>query len=594
MPNTTLTLNQWVQIYIGGSSLVDQMVQVTAGHALISLGTPSASTTAIDSSSFDDKVIYVPAATSVYARPNGNQPTTVSWGNFGAGQSAAGYELAAAANAALGVFPSNPLRALTSRNTVLGSTKTGDASHTGATYRFWFQTPLNADVSDLSFTYANWAMTLTGEVAGDNPITVKAYLEYNGVSYPIFFSGAQTVTIAPGASAYNDPLSLTIPRNSIAWVRTFVTSAGTASGTWPLGHAALVISGTYDNNNYAAGTNADLASGTGVISGAAATASYHPIAIYGRLSAMQVVAGILGDSIARGVGDFGQSNSSITSPYMGFLERAFSNTIPWVNGAQSGYKAANIVPPLARIMETFARVGVTTVIDELGVNDLPLGLAALQAAQIQTWGLLKARNIKVLQTTITPSQVNSTDGWTSVANQTSASAPNELVRTSFNDWIRAGAPIVNGAAVAIGTAGALLAGQAGHPLSGFIEIADTVETARNSGKWKVSATARAVADGAITTGTPTLTSNTAAFTAADLGTVVYVAGAGAAGAALIATIQTINSGTSVTLSANAGTTVSGAATGLGAMTIDGLHPATAMHLLMGTPINAALANGQIA
>lgn len=93
MPSTTLTQNGWTQIYIGGSSTVDQQFQVTGGKALISLGTPSDATTAIDSAAFDDKLIYAPAATSVFARLNGTPTATVTWGDFGAGQSAAGFEL---------------------------------------------------------------------------------------------------------------------------------------------------------------------------------------------------------------------------------------------------------------------------------------------------------------------------------------------------------------------------------------------------------------------------------------------------------------------------------------------------------------------
>lgn len=62
----------------------------------------------------------------------------------------------------------------------------------------------------------------------------------------------------------------------------------------------------------------------------------------------------------------------------------------------------------------------------------------------------------------------------------------------MNDWIREGAPVdSNLAAVAVGTtaAGTLRAGDAGHPLVGYFETADAVETARNSGKWKVDGTA---------------------------------------------------------------------------------------------------------
>jgi hypothetical protein len=47
---------------------------------------------------------------------------------------------------------------------------------------------------------------------------------------------------------------------------------------------------------------------------------------------------------------------------------------------------------------------------------------------------------------------------------------------------------VGGTAVAIGTSGAVLAGQAGHPLYSHWEIADQVETAHNSGIWKASYT----------------------------------------------------------------------------------------------------------
>jgi hypothetical protein len=69
-----------------------------------------------------------------------------------------------------------------------------------------------------------------------------------------------------------------------------------------------------------------------------------------------------------------------------------------------------------------------------------------------------------------------------------------------------------------------------------------------------------VADGAITVNTKTLTSATAAFTAASVGQTVTVAGAGTAGGLLTATITAYTNSTTVTLSIAAGTTVSGATT----------------------------------
>ncbi len=66
-------------------------------------------------------------------------------------------------------------------------------------------------------------------------------------------------------------------------------------------------------------------------------------------------------------------------------------------------------------------------------------------------------------------------------------------------------------------------------------------------------------DGAITTGTPDFTSAASAFVAGDVGKVMTVPGAAAAGADLSTTILTFVSATAVTLAVNASTTVSSAA-----------------------------------
>ena len=65
-----------------------------------------------------------------------------------------------------------------------------------------------------------------------------------------------------------------------------------------------------------------------------------------------------------------------------------------------------------------------------------------------------------------------------------------------------------------------------------------------------------VADGAITTGTPNLTSASNPWTAADEGKWISVAGAGIGGLPMVSTILTYVSAGAVTLRANAGTTAS--------------------------------------
>ncbi len=65
-------------------------------------------------------------------------------------------------------------------------------------------------------------------------------------------------------------------------------------------------------------------------------------------------------------------------------------------------------------------------------------------------------------------------------------------------------------------------------------------------------------DGTITSGQATFSSASGAFTSADVGQPITVKGAGASGADLNTTISAYTSATAVTLTANAGTTVSGA------------------------------------
>jgi hypothetical protein len=74
---------------------------------------------------------------------------------------------------------------------------------------------------------------------------------------------------------------------------------------------------------------------------------------------------------------------------------------------------------------------------------------------------------------------------------------------------------------------------------------------------------RVVTDAAISSGSPNLTSLSAAFTQKDVGKPITVVGAGASGADLVAMIKTYTSATQVALSANAGTTVSAAKASFG-------------------------------
>jgi hypothetical protein len=119
-------------------------------------------------------------------------------------------------------------------------------------------------------------------------------------------------------------------------------------------------------------------------------------------------------------------------------------------------------------------------------------LAGIQASRLTIWQLCQQRGLGVYADTIPP-YTSSTDGWTTTANQTHAwSSGQEGVRVQMNQWLRAGAPIINGVAATPGTVNALIAGDAGHPLKGVIDDAARVETqvyeygqGTDSGIWRV-------------------------------------------------------------------------------------------------------------
>jgi hypothetical protein len=181
---------------------------------------------------------------------------------------------------------------------------------------------------------------------------------------------------------------------------------------------------------------------------------------------------------------FGDANG-----YTGYLERGLAATAHWATCDRSSDTFANFNVGVKR----FGLLGggiATDAICEYGSNDIYGGgrsLAQMQAAAIAAWGKIAALGIgRIWQCTITP-RTTSSDGWTTTANQAVVGAgTNNTVRIGFNDWMRAGAPLVDGAAVVTGTPGALLAGEAGHPLAGRLDIADIAETSRNSGIWKVT------------------------------------------------------------------------------------------------------------
>jgi hypothetical protein len=184
--------------------------------------------------------------------------------------------------------------------------------------------------------------------------------------------------------------------------------------------------------------------------------------------------------------------------------------IPYMNVAKPGEQATSIANEVSFRKRMMLTSACTAVVEEYGQNDRGSGrtLVQMQADRKTLWDFYVDRGIKVYATTNTP-HTTSTDTWATTINQTVTAK--EAIRVQLNDWLGDGAPIdaTTKVAVATGTSSNVLrAGAAGHPLSGYFEVADAVETARNSGIWKASNTGDGIH--------PNATGHTAAIDTAKL------------------------------------------------------------------------------
>jgi len=428
------------------------------------------------------------------------------------------------------------------------------------------------------------------DIGSDLPlqqVTIE-YPQGSGTFYDFTFSAASTVSVPNGLLVVSDPVAIPVVKGVDFNVRNYLAFTSPTSTTyWPSYDASrsgdkLYASATPNNQTHA--SYASHASNS--------SAGYGPLAVLGYAQGAESL-GTAGDSIQQGVGDQYTASGATAAPPagvgLGYVARAIAAARGFCNVSRHAETAAQFLTSTTKHRLKLAATA-TRVLEAYGINDIRINNIAafdLMVNRLLIWKWLALRGIDVWAGTMPPNST-STDTWATVANQTVSNAGQNTVRITVNNWIRDGAPINSlGFPVPTGTVGALRAGSFGHPLRGYVELADAVESSRDSGLWK--ADGRVITDAAITSGTNQLTSVTANFTAADTGRTARVAGAGAAGATLVATLTYVNA-TTVTTSANAGTTVSGATASIGTPSLytgDGLHPAPAGHVAMSVPVAAS-------
>lgn len=468
------------------------------------------------------------------------------------------------------------------------------ATNTVGTSEMMFTIGVGA--TDICLLFTHWySDTVSGAIADINPsgpITFSASIRVVSTTCPgtvvsatpwqLTFNGRTSVTLDPGGSVISDLEGLSLAPGDVVAIRTYLSSGTAYSPRQVYGNHA----GAYGGFTAAS----DLTASSTAIAGSAGL-YYGPAAILGYTDsgANAESVFICGDSIGTGAGDAGILYTQPALVPGGFLMRALSGQAGMINASKGGdlltwFQATN---GSRRRIRNATRTN--SAIIEYGPNDFSGGESAdtVQAAVLDTAPKIRRMgNSKVFVLTVCP-RTTSTDNWATTANQTPVSGNSQ--RIAYNTWLRAGAPIdpTTKAAVAVGTPGALVVGQFRHPISDVFDVAAQVESSLNSGVWKP---ARRVITGSITSGSSTLTTSST-FNGAnqenggDTGSTFFLAGAGAAGAALTGNLATYNSPTSFGINAAAAATVTNATLVIGTSTIDGVHPSGESHDAMAQVID---------
>jgi len=411
------------------------------------------------------------------------------------------------------------------------------------------------NIPAIQLAFAGYNVASLGEAAAGANITYTASIEFPvGVTVTrVTFSGASSGVCTPGATLFSDLIALpaTIPRGESFFVRMFatttggipfsegvglntVTSAVPVSGEWwALSSGAVTDdTGTLNNQNNQIAANAGM---------------QVPLALIGYTSRNSIL--IVGDS--RSIGAGLKENVCNAVGDGGNVGRCVGRGFAYCSVGAGGEQLAT-VSGSAFVQRRLLAAYCTHIVCAYGINDFQTGglSAATTLTNLATFAASFNPIKPFIVCTVEPN-TTSTDGWGTVANQSQVSSSANTQRILYNDSLRRGNYVT--------------------PIVRTADITSAVESGINSGTW--AAAERSATDCSITSGAAVLTSTAVAqFTPDDVGKYVGVVGAGAAGATLVTYIKTYTSATSVTLNANAGTTVGPTATAyIGIPTSDGIH-----------------------
>jgi lysophospholipase L1-like esterase len=319
-------------------------------------------------------------------------------------------------------------------------------------------TTYGADIGSLRLVYTNFG----SDLEPSNPVVVSASIEYPASTYwPVTFGGKKRVTIDPGQLAVSDVVGVDIPASTTFYTRSYWAARDVANDkvvlTTNLGAAAdgFTFSSTPEADHTLDGTA--MTPGTGVAPAPAMVLAQRA-AISGVPVSLPCPMAV-GDSILWGQGD---SNDWRNGYWVRACDAAGIPTINTGRSAELGSGFATFsTSRRRRQLLQFA----TSLFIQYGTNDVNNSRTLVQLqTDVQTIvAYATRRGLPVFLGTITP-LTTSTDSWATTGNQTpyGGTASRETIRKQYNAWVRAG-----------------VAG-----VAGYFEIADQVESARDSGLWK--------------------------------------------------------------------------------------------------------------
>jgi hypothetical protein len=358
---------------------------------------------------------------------------------------------------------------------------------------------LQKRASRVRLLFTNW----NGSITGPQAITVSSHVQVNGYDLPVTFGGARTVSIGKNCAVLSDEIPITLDYRDNHGIYTMTYVDAGVGGRIPIGR--LTVSANGEGNNLADATagGVDLTVSNSGNSGTlpsfiSSAGAYSPAAILGiPEDPTQIAVCAVGDSVVIGAGDSAPTwsdggNTSGSQDY-GFIARALCDSVGPKYGllynAKFGDTAQAFSGNTPRQWQGRLYGYCTDVVEAFGTNDVnnTRTAAQIEADRTKMWRDARIRGPRVWACTILPRSTSS-DSWVTVNNQTAHT--NDAARVAVNTWLLAGAPLSAStfAPVAIGTAGALVAGDGTHPLSGVFDTAAQVESSLNSGKWKANYT----------------------------------------------------------------------------------------------------------